>query len=301
MKKVRYVNQRSSFKGRERKSEEQAFTLIELLVVIAIIAILAGMLLPALSKAKGKAQAIGCMNNGRQLMMAWQLYASDYNDRVANNFGVQETLREIERGTFRNWVNNVMTWGASGSTADRSNTNEAWVYNGVLANYTANALGIYKCPADHYLSPQQRAKGWKKRLRSYSMNAFFGRFDAYNPNDPTIHGENALVRGYRQFMKITDVPEPAKTWVTIDEHADSINDGYFINSPNARWWGDIPGCYHNGACQFSFADGHSEIHRWQSQTTIRPVQYQWRQIPFDAAGRQDFEWWKERVPFIPLH
>jgi len=277
-----------------------AFTLIELLVVIAIIAILAGMLLPALSKAKAKAQAIGCMSNSRQLMTAWQLYAGDFNERVANNFGVNETINEIDQGTFRNWVNNVMTWGASDGTADRSNTNVAWVLNGVLANYTANALGIYKCPADKYLSSAQRAKGWRQRLRSYSMNAFFGRFDAYNPDDPTIHGENALIRGYRQFMKITDVPNPSMTWVALDEHGDSINDGYFINSPTARWWGDIPASYHNGACGFAFTDGHSEIHKWLSRTTIRPVQYAWRQIPLDDLGRQDFKWWADRAPFLPL-
>jgi|YelNatPaOPRAMG01_1025707.scaffolds.fasta_scaffold05341_9 prepilin-type N-terminal cleavage/methylation domain-containing protein/prepilin-type processing-associated H-X9-DG protein len=280
------------------KCRIKAFTLIELLVVIAIIAILAGMLLPALAKAKAKAQGIQCLSNGRQLMYAWITYAGDYQDRVANNFGVNETINEINRGTFRNWVNNVMTWGASGSAEDRSNTNISWVLNGILAPYSKGALGVYKCPADQFASPEQRKKGWRTRLRSISMNAFFGRFNAYDPNDPTITGRNALLTDYIQFMKLSDVRNPAMTWVTIDEHADSINDGYFINSPDNTYWSDIPAAYHNGACGFSFADGHSEIHKWMSPTSKHPVTYQWKQINFDALGRKDFQWWKERVPFI---
>ena len=138
------------------KRKQHGFTLIELLVVIAIIAILAGLLLPALAKAKG--QGIVCLNNCRQLMQAWHLYATDFNDRVCNNFGVSETIQSISNKRYDNWVNNVMTWGAGGSIADQSVTNRAWVQNGVLARYTASAFGIYKCPADKYLSMSQKQK-----------------------------------------------------------------------------------------------------------------------------------------------
>src|SRR6478752_10261141 len=126
------------------------FTLIELLVVIAIIAILAGMLLPALAKAKTKAQGIKCLSNNKQLGLAWHLYAGDFDDRVANNFTIPGTEQAITGKTFDNWVNNVMTWSAGSSVDDISNTNTLWVKNGILANYIGAALEIYKCPADHF-------------------------------------------------------------------------------------------------------------------------------------------------------
>ncbi|HEY9174100.1 MAG TPA: type II secretion system protein [Verrucomicrobiae bacterium] len=278
---------------------KSAFTLIELLVVIAIIAILAGMLLPALTKAKAKAQGIGCLNNTKQLAMAWQLYCPDNGDRVANNYGVDETRVAIENGRLDNWVNNVMTWGTGSATLDRSNTNVAWVISGVLGKYTGGTVGAYQCPADNYLSPAQRNAGWTRRNRSLSMNHLFGRFST--GNDETARGIAWGFSGqYMQYLKQPQVLRPAKTWLFIDEHADSINDGFFINNPTGNNWQDIPASYHNGACGFSFADGHSEIKKWMSQTSkylrvgfAYPVT-----MGFDAAGRSDFRWYLERTGFI---
>jgi prepilin-type processing-associated H-X9-DG protein len=210
------------------------------------------------------------------------MYAQE-NRRLVNNFGKDEMRREYRQGDFNNWVNGVMDW-----TRGEQNTNPVYIYDGLLAHYAPSAR-IYKCPADNYLSGLQRKAGFRERTRSFSMNMFMGPF-VLNGVDMTANGRNPFRAGQKQFLSLTDIPNPSGIYVFQEEQADSLNDAYFWMD-NAGWL-DIPGCYHAGGSDFSFADGHCAIHKWESSQTKIAVNYtterHWH--PVDPAGLEDVAW-----------
>jgi prepilin-type processing-associated H-X9-DG protein len=269
---------------------------VELLVVIAVIAILASLLLPALNRAKAKAEGIICLNNTRQLCFAWQIYADDHNGLLAYNVGGTGT-RAIAPDTKLNWVDNIMSW----DTNNFDNTNLTTITDASLGTYT-RSTAIYRCPSDRVLSDDQRSAGWQARIRSYSMNAMIG--DAGEVSKTGVNENNP---GYVQFFKVTSIPNPAKIFNFLDEHPDSINDGYFLNKwpykpqgPNDDddgGWIDLPASYHNGGASFSFTDGHSECHHWQIWSTKRPPVPKSLHLPMDVPmpERADLYWTLSRM------
>ena len=275
-------------RGNVGASAASGFTLIELLVVIAIIAILAALLLPALTRAKLKAQGIQCMSNVKQLTLAWLMYPDDNSTMLPPNQNGGDGGGVNQPSWVNGWENFIAN--------NTDNTNLITLANALIGPYCSKQTKIYHCPADIYTCTEWGQE--MPRVRSISMNGFIeGAANRAAKLSKGIPGNASICyytppNAWRAYTKLSDIVKPvsADLFVFVDEHPDSINDGWLITNPtDPNNWEDLPASYHGKACGFSFADGHAAIHKWRDGNSWPAVQKK-QYNGFNAPGSKDLQW-----------
>jgi prepilin-type N-terminal cleavage/methylation domain-containing protein len=244
----------------------RGFTLIELLVVIAIIAVLAALLLPSLTRAKQKAQGVQCMNNHRQLAVAWRLYTEDNSDTLLH-----------ASGPYNDANNDPYAW-CTGKLDYNGNNRSNWdpaadIMKSPMWPYCGKQLNIWKCPSDRSVVSVSGVN--KPRVRTMCVNTYLGGFNGVA--DPYLTGMgNQTI--YLKFHQLAN-PGWSKIFLFIDEREDAINCGNFYTDmrgysppdPARYVFQDLPASYHASSGGLSYTDGHSEIHRWRDRLVLRPI------------------------------
>jgi len=271
----------------------RAFTLIELLVVIAIIAILAALLLPALTRAKLKAQGVQCLSCHRQLALAWRMYSDDNRDQLLYASG---DVTGYEPGV---WLGGGMDFNGGNASNWDPNVD---IYKSPMWPYCGKAVGIFKCPADHSYVTVNGVQ--KPRIRTMVMNLYLGGFNGKG-------GGTFDEKTWRLYKKTSEMNQPDKIFVFLDEREDAINWGNFYTNmkgyptlsaagnPASYSLADMPGIYHGNACGFSFGDNHAEIRKWKDPRTFPPMKYQ--SLIFDGTTETpsprnvDVAWLQDRA------
>ncbi len=240
-----------------------------------------------MAQAMVRSQQIACLNHLKQLNLATVLYSTDNDDRLPYNLGATEIKSMLLAGGKYNWADSVLNW-----ELDSDNTNVVLNTGASLGSYLGQVATVFRCPSDHALSAVQRSAGWDGRSRSISMNAMVGNAGAFMDGD-----DNRNNPDYHQFWKVSEFASASQTFIFIEEHPDSINDGYFLNRAANPEWNDLPASWHHGTANLAYGDGHSENHRWVDPLTTRPSRPDGANLPIllGERDRTDFYWLLKRT------